>query len=372
MKKRFFTIVLFLPCLLSAQIDSPKGDIKSIREKLIFLDSTKQNLKLFSSDGDYGHYGFSSPEFTFSRFNSFWFNTPWVHYLNYLRNYDTAKNLLEETWYYKDDETLEKVIYEYDERNNLIQKKTAFDDTTFFVKSFYYNNLNLLLSSISYSTFRPLSYTYESYSYDDNNKLIEERNFDEDGESYGGKFKYTNSGKLKEKIGYSPFVWVQLDEKTRAHRRDKTGKYQLEEERIYDSLDNLQKVKGYSNDFEGSNKIVLHNSTSFRYDSKNRKIGEYYAKSSDTVDSFREYQYTENNLLKKERFIYAKNNSVFREIEYFYDQNNNIEKVIYTGEGKTSSCTFSYKFDKKLNWIEQLKSVDGKPLYLRKRELEYY
>ncbi|MDB5232458.1 MAG: hypothetical protein JWN76_3263 [Chitinophagaceae bacterium] len=159
MTKKFLTILLFLPSLLFAQIDSLKGEIKSIREELIFLDSTKQNMKLLSSEGDYGHYGFSSPEFTFSRFNSWWFNTPWVHYLNYLRNYDNAKNLVEETWYYKNEKTLEKINYKYDDHNNLIQKKTALDDTTFHVTSSYYDDSNLLLSSISYSSFRPVSMT---------------------------------------------------------------------------------------------------------------------------------------------------------------------------------------------------------------------
>ncbi|MDB5232459.1 MAG: hypothetical protein JWN76_3264 [Chitinophagaceae bacterium] len=117
---------------------------------------------------------------------------------------------------------------------------------------------------------------------------------------------------------------------------------------------------------------MFNRSTSYRYDKKNRKVGEYYAMSSDTVYAFREYYYNENNLLKKERYIQTKNNNVITEIEYAYDQNKNIEKVIYTGDGQTSTIIFSYKFDKKQNWIEQLKSVDGKPLYLRKRELVYY
>lgn len=372
MKKGLFTILLFLPALLLAQADSLKGDIKSIREKLIFLDSTKQNMKLFSSEGDYGHYGFSSPEFTFSRFNSWWFNTPWVHYLNYFRNYDKSKNLLEEIWYYKNDEVLEKITYDYDEQNNLVQEKTEFDDTTFFVKSSYYNDLGLHLSSISYSSFKPLRYEYESYSYDENKRVIEIKRFDEYGESYGSKFNYTSSGKIKEKISHSPFIWVKLDKKTTGQRRDKNGTDQIQEKRIYDSAGNLLKVENYIDDSYDRNKAVLNRSTSYRYDYKNRKVGEYYAMSSDTIDAFREYQYNENNLLKKEKFIQAKNNTLLIEIEYFYNQNNNIEKVIYTGEGKTSSITFSYKFDKRLNWIEQLKSVDGKPLYLRKRELKYY
>ena len=33
---------------------------------------------------------------------------------------------------------------------------------------------------------------------------------------------------------------------------------------------------------------------------------------------------------------------------------------------------FKYKFDKHNNWIECIKNVDGKDLYLWKREIEYY
>ncbi len=372
MKKRFLSILLFLPSFSFAQTDSLKGTIKSVREKLIFLDSNKQNLKLFSTEGDYGHYGFTSPEFTFSRFNSWWFNTPWVHYLNYLRIYGTKENLLEETWYYKNDKVLEKISYEYDSSNNLIQKNFFFDDTTSSVVSYYYNDLNLLLYSISYSTFRPYRYDYEYCIYDDNKKLIEVKKFDEYGESYGNKFIYTASGKLKEKIGHSPFIWVQVDEKTKGQKRHKNGTDQIQEERIYDSLDNLYKVKNYINDFYDGNKAVLKRSTTYQYDEKNRKTGEYYAMSRDTVDTYRVYQYNNINLLYKERFIQKKDNAVITEIEYYYDENKNIEKVIYTGEGKTSVITFSYKFDKNQNWIEQLKSVNGKPLFLRKRNLVYY
>lgn len=372
MKKIFFTILLFSPSLLFCQTDSLKGDIRSIREKLIFLDSTKQNMKLFSSEGDYGHYGFSSTEFTFSRFNSWWFNTPWVHYLNYLRNYDSAKNLIEETWYLKNDSSLQRITYEYDKRNNIIQKKISLNDSSCSIRSFHYNDLNLLLSSISYSTFRPIIYTYENYFYDENKKLIEEKHFTMYGEGYATKFKYTNTGKLEEKINHSPFKWVKPDEKSTVQRLDKNGRDQLQEKRIYDGLGNLQKVENYNDDFNDPNKTVLSQSTSYSYDNKNRKIGEYYAMSSDTINAYREYQYYDDNLLKKEKLFQAKSNTILIEIEYFYNRNKNIEKVIYTGDSKTSIITFNYKFDKKQNWIEQLKSVDGKALFLRKRDLQYY
>jgi hypothetical protein len=355
MKKRFLTIFILLPFILSAQIDSLKGNIKSIREKLIFLDSNFQNRKLFSTEGEYGHYGFTSPEFTFSRFDSWWFHTTWVHYLNYERKYDTARNLTEETWYYTNDEVLAKITYEYDQLRQIIRKKTAYDDTRFFVKSSHYNESKLLVSSISYSSFTPIQYDYEIYRYDDHKNLVEIQTFDEYGENNGTKYTYTTSGKLKT-----------------SKQRHKNGNELVTEERFYDGSDNLIKVShylGYPND---GNNATLHSSTLYKYDSWNRKDREYYARSSDSPTVFRAYQYNENNLLVRESLIQARNDTALIDLQYYYNNLKNIEKLVYTGEGKTSVVLFSYKFDKEHNWIEQLKTVNGRPLYLRKRELIYY
>ncbi len=162
-KNLFLTLLHLLPLLVEAQIDSLHGNVKSIRERLVFLDSTIQNMKLFSNEGEYGHNGFTSPEFTFGRFNSWWFHTPWVHYLNYLRQFDSNKNLKEETWYYKSDRILEKITYEYDEKNNIIQAKEVYKDSSFTVTQKNYNYLGLLKTSISYSSFMLNRFEYDNY-----------------------------------------------------------------------------------------------------------------------------------------------------------------------------------------------------------------
>ena len=374
MKKVFITILLFLPFLSFAQLNNLKGNVKSVREKLIFLDSTRQNLKLFSTEGDYGHYGFSSPEFTLSRFDLWWFHTPFVHYVNYLRNYDTQNHLLDETWYHKNDEVLEKYVYEYDKKGHLIQKKIIIDDSTFVCTSYNYDYADLLSTLISYSSFRPIRFEYEEHIYDDGKRLTQERRFDQDGETYSTKYTYTSFGKLKEKIAHSPYVWIQTDEKSLRQKRMENGSDQLQEERTYDNRDNLIKVESYIDnyDFKHPGKVVLNNSTSYRYDSLNRVIGEYYAQSNNTITSFKEYKYNENNLLSRQTFIRSKTNEILEDAQYFYNADRNIEKLIYTGQGQKSTSTFTYKFDRKSNWVEQLKSVDGKPLFLRKRELVYY
>ena len=111
-------IIIVLTLLNNISFSQPKdtiyGKIKSIREQLIFLDENRQNLKLFSSEGDYGHNGFSSEEYTKSRFNIWWYQTCWVHYLNYFKEFNENNKLLKVVWYYKNQSILSSCENEYD------------------------------------------------------------------------------------------------------------------------------------------------------------------------------------------------------------------------------------------------------------------
>ena len=71
-----FLLMLFFCAIISygQQKDTIYGKVKSVREQLFFLDENNQNMKFFSSEGDYGHHGFISPEFTKNRFYSWWYN----------------------------------------------------------------------------------------------------------------------------------------------------------------------------------------------------------------------------------------------------------------------------------------------------------
>jgi len=69
MKNIICLLCIFLTTNLYSQTDSLIGPVKAVREKLIFLDSKIQNRKLFNTEDEYGHYGFSSRNHTLSRFN---------------------------------------------------------------------------------------------------------------------------------------------------------------------------------------------------------------------------------------------------------------------------------------------------------------
>ena len=151
MKSKFKIIIAFIlfhNFSFSQPKDTIYGKLKSIREELVFLDNNRQNRKLFSSEGDYGHYGFSSEEHTIERFYSWWYQTFWVHYINYFKEFDVNGNLLKVFWFNKDQHLFSSfenkynvdnklinqefiqgikcnVIYEYDSDNNLIFLKSV-------------------------------------------------------------------------------------------------------------------------------------------------------------------------------------------------------------------------------------------------------
>lgn len=373
MKSTLLFIFFITPRILFSQTDSLKGNIKSVREKLIFIDSTIQNRKLWSSEGEYGHYGFTSPEFTFSRFNSWWYNTSWCHYLNYYREFDSSRKLISEIWFYKNGEILEKYFYRYDERNNLIQKKNSYDDSTFYTTNSKFNYSNKLSSTISFSSETPDEYRYESYIYDSLNRLDEIKYFNEDGESFGKKYEYNLIGKLSKDINHSPYVWINIDKKTSQAKFDNVGTDYLNIEYIYDSRNNVIIEKHYIKNSYDQSKVTFHRIIKFKYDNRNRKIEEYYGNANDsTNDAYREYEYYENNLIKLERFINTNGKKIITEILYYYNNKNNVEKVVYKNEKSKSIINFEYKFDNNNNWIEETKIVNSKPLYLRKRKIVYY
>ena len=56
---------------------------------------------------------------------------------------------------------------------------------------------------------------------------------------------------------------------------------------------------------------------------------------------------------------------------YYYDDNDNISKIEFFDNENCFEVTFRYRFDENNNWIEIIKNVNGKDLYMWKREIEY-
>lgn len=358
--KAFLLLLMLLPLMMLSQNrikDTVYGNVKSVREKLIFLDSVRQTYKLFDIEGDYGHHGFMSREFTMSRFNTFWYTLPFTHYMNYYREYNHKNQITTETWYYKDNSFLTKYEFAYDEKGNLVEEKESDEFGEVITKKWGYDHANRMATLLkSYKEWG--GFTFLGYQYNRAGELIATTSYHENEKVNDRKFEY-ESGRVVRVYHTLPYKLTAGNDpnhKTKVHGEWDTYLY---EEYKYDEHGNKTIVTNYSSVIEGTNDAPAV--TTYFYDSNNNMVSNSNSPWVFTYDS-------------KSRLILEKNSingKTYIDNKYTY-KGNNLIKLLYTENGKTTTVTFSYKFDSHNNWIEQTKSINGKPLYVRRREIVYY
>ncbi|MGR7813402.1 hypothetical protein [Lacinutrix undariae] len=352
------------------QKDTIYGQVKSVREQLNFLDEDQQNMKLFSDEGDYGHHGFSSPKFTKSRFHNWWYNTPWVHYSNYYKELNKNGKPTYEIWFYKNGDTVAYFNYKYDKNNNLIQEKEHYDRNDYTVRNYKYNKNNKLKSTIYYASDDPNLYSYSEFIYDENDNLIQSQDFNNDGETYGTKYTHYPNGKIKEVISYSPFKIIVKNNK-RILFKDGRGYNKLDRKFIYNENGDIIEIQAYDGEFYSETVPKIKRKTLKEYNS-GFLVKETTLNRAGKIEKYTSYSHNEQKQKTNEKHIvpeYPENNLSY---EYFYDENSNIKKLIYTDKNNPISVEFEYEFDHQNNWTKQIKSVNGKKLFIWTRKIEYY
>jgi len=365
-----FTIILFLLTIsLYAQPnDTIYGNVKSIREKVVFLDSTKQQIRFLSLDGDYGHSGFTNPEWITSRFSKQWFNSPWVHYVNYHKEFNEKGKVINETWFYIDNDTVTNYKYQYDARNNLIQTKEKFIDEGYSVRYYSYNSQNKVKTSLNYFTSEPEEYIYRVYDYDALSNLIRVKTFNEDGESSSWIYQYDHKYRKIIDKTHKPYVYV----KTKTDRKtvsDSIGSFRNSKKYIYDDNNRIIETQTFDTRLDEIQKLKPQSKVKNIYENDLLKEVQYIR---DTIVNTTQYNYDKRKRLIKKSILHTKYSDNNKSLIYSYGANNNIIKLIHTENSITKVVTFNYKFDKHNNWIQQTKSVDGIELYIWTREIKYY
>ena len=247
--------------------DSVYGNVKSVREKLYFSDSIQQNLKLFSTEDEYGHNGFMHRGYTTSRFNTWWYKTPWVHYQNFYKEYDTLHKLICETWYYKNNELLTTYEFKYNEDGHLIEEKEI-DGEYVTIKRKGYDYKKRLKTISRHHSFG--GFNFRSIEYNKDN-LIESEEYltDDEGKISEWRYEYKN-GKL---INVYNLLHHQLTESENPERRKKIygiwTEY-LRYEYEYDIKGNKAVVKDYSRQLDGD--ILPPSIKYFKYDKNNNVV----------------------------------------------------------------------------------------------------
>ncbi|WP_296317104.1 hypothetical protein [Winogradskyella sp. UBA3174] len=365
-----FLILFYFSISFGQQKDTIYGKVKSIKEQLAFFDENRQNMKLFSDEGDYGHNGFSNPKFTESRFFNWWYNTPFVHYSNYHKEFNKKGETTYEVWFYKSGDTVAFFNYKYDKNDNLIQVKESYKKDDYTVRNYNYDSKNKIKSTIYYVSDDPNLYSYSEFIYDEKENLIQSKDFNADGETYGTKYTLYSNGKIKEVISYSPFKIIKKNNK-RILFKDGIGSEKLDRKFIYNENGDMTETLSYKGEFYNDNEPQIQGRTRKEY-ANGLLVKEMTLNRANKIERFTLYYYNKQKQITKENYVvpeYPDNNLSY---EYFYDNNGNQIKLIYSEKNNPVTVKFKYEFDNQNNWTKQIKSVDGEQLFIWTREFEYF
>ncbi|MFD2552525.1 hypothetical protein ACFSQP_11950 [Bizionia sediminis] len=358
-----FSLLFFFSISFSQQKDTIYGKVKLIREKLTFIDK-KQAY-------DYeAHYGFGNPKATTERFNYLWYETPWTHYLNNLKTYNKKGKLEKEKWYYLNGDLVSIYEYKYDKNSNLIEEKETESNYNKYVIKYKYDFENKLRSTLSYSTENPDEYRYTEYIYYENVKPIQIKSFDEFGETTGRKFKYDEKGNKTQIIFHNPNIWVK-NNKGSSQVRDSIGHDKLIQQLIYDDNNYLKEIWHFNSNEFNNKKSKLQRKTKYKYEG-NLLTHIYNIRVRDTLTNYKEFKYDFKGRIINESKIYVNRPDENRTLEYFYNENNYIIKLIFNEKNNPIIIDFEYTFDKQNNWVKQVKSINGEKLFVWKRKIKYY
>lgn len=393
----FLFFIFWINFSFSQLKDTLYGNVKSIREELTFLDKDRQNYRLFSVDGDYGHSGFSSNEFTKERFYTLWYKTPYVHYLNYFKEFNQRGQPTKEIWFYKNGNKVKEYNYKYQDSTGLIQIVEIIDEESYRVTNKSYDYNNKLKAQISYYSDEPQYFFYNYNIYDDNLRIIETNSYDSEGAISGTKTIYDEEGRIKKNIIRD--YWVRNYKDGRIHSYGPTdyATDKLKDEFFYNTDGNLAEIFHYNKASIDENQVELKGKTKnfyfknglieyivkttaydtinslirFKYDKLGRKVEEMIVYPNH-IKSEKNIKIFDKNILKLDNIYFPKIDFKIARIEnYVYDYKN-LTKLIYQEDSRKVVCKFEYVFDEKNNWIEQVKYINGEKLYVWKRQITYW
>lgn len=377
-KNIFLYLILCLIPSIALSQDLPKdtlyGNIKWIREKVIFLTKIENPQLLYYND--YGHSGFMGPESTITRFYNTWYSSNFCYYLNYERHFDKKRKIIKDTWFGKKNDFMNSYRYLYDKKNRLVN---TIDSSEYSVdtRNHYFEEYgefvdeNIIYENLKLNIF---SHNYKKYK---NGKVILTKNFDENGTVDEYINHYNDNGKLSYRIYKNPNSWKKLEGDSWGYGvQDSIGvtykslinEYDKNNKLIKTQIFDLYSDENYKNPVETSTTI-------FKYDGNNliTKI----TGNKNGYESYFNFRYDKNSRLT-EKYCCDKDISKAKIVQKYIYKNDKIAKLSYIEESFETqkmvsyNISYSYKYDNNNNWVEILKIVDGVELFKWVREIEYY
>lgn len=375
MKYLFSIFILISFCVKSQKFqDTIIGNPKYVREYVSFL-TEKQNPQ-FLYNSDYGHEGFLGNEFTKKEFKEIWFNYDFVYYINYEKFYKKINNslLIKENWFYKDHSFLASFSKEF--YNGKLTKLVLDSSAVNRYKTIFINYKNRNPKQIRLMKFsKTKDYNTRKYFFK-KNQLKKISRYVNGRKQYDSVFVYDKKNLVEEYVLHKR-KWKNIDNNQRCFCEDPIGVKEMIKKNYFDEKNNLIKVENYKLSEDNTN--YLNSRVEYEYNDDNKLISKQdfwrdwnsalnkteLKKGTKTI-----YEYKFGKLLKK--LSYTDNQSLNMSTTYYYDDNDNISKIEFFDNENCFEVTFRYRFDENNNWIEIIKNVNGKDLYMWNREIEYY
>ena len=374
MKYLFSIFILISFCVKSQKFqDTIIGNPKYVREYVSFL-TEKQNPQ-FLYNSDYGHEGFLGNEFTKKEFKEIWFNYDFVYYINYEKFYKKINNslLIKENWFYKDHSFLASFSKEF--YNGKLTKLVLDSSAVNRYKTIFINYKNRNPKQIRLMKFsKTKDYNTRKYFFK-KNQLKKISRYVNGRKQYDSVFVYDKKNLVEEYVLHKR-KWKNIDNNQRCFCEDPVGVKEMIKKNYFDEKNNLIKVENYKLSEDNTN--YLNSKVEYKYDDNKLIFKQDFWRDWNSALNKTElkkgtktiYEYKFGKLLKK--LSYTDNQSLNMNTTYYYDDNDNISKIEFFDNENCFEVTFRYRFDENNNWIEIIKNVNGKDLYMWKREIEYH
>lgn len=363
--------------------DSILGKPKYVKEYVIFLNNSGP-FTFMEGDDEYGHAVIMTPQNLRNNMARSWFESDFCRYINNETNYDINRNIISETWNYKSGRTVGSYNYNYDYLGRLIYEKSTNNYSTSH-KKYIYEGLSKKIKFTEYQSQweNEPARTYFNSRENRNPFIIS---------------KFDSLPKTDSIFTVTDFVWKKVGENSFQEGKDSIFRKKLTLVNFYNDNFQIKESKFFDYKLDYANKKLFQSgNTIYEYDSLGRikretnisddkyhyftleKNGKYSEEIKDggfASTSSTEYLYYDNGAIWIKTYYYQGNISNQFRFEY---KNNLIEKLYYLDTWgkekdnlKPTIITFKYKFDKQKNWTECVKNVNGKDLYVWKREIKYY
>ncbi|WP_374365301.1 hypothetical protein [Cloacibacterium sp.] len=298
-----------------------------------------------------------------------------MYYINYEKFYKKINNslLIKENWFYKDHSFLASFSKEF--YNGKLTKLVLDSSAVNRYKTIFINYKNRNPKQIRLMKFsKTKDYNTRKYFFK-KNQLKKISRYVNGRKQYDSVFVYDKKNLVEEYVLHKR-KWKNIDNNQRCFCEDPVGVKEMIKKNYFDEKNNLIKVENYKLSEDNTN--YLNSKVEYKYDD-NKLISKQdfwrdwnsalnkteLKKGTKTI-----YEYKFGKLLKK--LSYTDNQSLNMSTTYYYDDNDNISKIEFFDNENCFEVTFRYRFDENNNWIEIIKNVNGKDLYMWKREIEYH